>query len=401
MRERRASMLALALCIFTLRAGLPPSPAKAQTVAQALDGFPSGENWFGEGFAYDITDTRACWELLQRPVTVLNVGERETVYPWTEPGGKRVVNDEFGGCIAGSTAAVHVLGKNQDGWTLIEGMDDYDRLIRGYVKTKLLKTVTPNKKYGVIIDKLTQRLYVFIDGELFSSCAVSTGLAEDGKAFNETAAGEYLLSSWVGPFENEGMVCEMAIRFNNGDLMHQVPYMLLGDGTKRFSNHESLLGQKASHGCVRVARWPNDDGLCIKWLWNNLKRNTKVVIWDDDGRTLPYPAGDTALYYNPSGGSRYHLSANCAGVKPEYRPLSEFFYAELEQEPYRKLEPCDFCTPVKRKAWIDAFNHSRGLGDPQGAFAAGEEPTADWDPSWDDQGGAEVQSVEVVIIPSE
>jgi len=153
----------------------------------------------------------------------------------------------------------------------------------------------------------------------------------------------------------------MALRFNNGDLFHQVPYMLLGDGTKRFSNYESLLGTKASHGCIRVPRYANDDGLAIKWLWDNLKRNTKVVIWDDDGRRYPYPDSQLALYHNPSGGSRYHLSANCSGVLPEYLPLEGFTYGELDTGNYAKLEPCDFCNPMRRIAWIDAFNLARGV----------------------------------------
>ena len=66
------------------------------------------------------------------------------------------------------------------------------------------KTVTPNDKYGVIIDKLTQRLYVFIDGKLWSSCSVSTGLPNDEQPYNETAAGEYLIVSWGRRFRQRG-----------------------------------------------------------------------------------------------------------------------------------------------------------------------------------------------------
>lgn len=399
MTEKKMAAGLVAVLLFV--AALCPAPiAHAKTVEEWMAGYESAQNWFGEDFAYDITDPASCWELLQRPITVLNVGEREVVYPLVEPGGKKVNNDKLGGCIAGTTAAVHVLGKDENGWTLIEGMDEYDRLIRGYVRTKLLKTVTPNKKYGIIIDKLTQRLYVFIDGEFFSSCAISTGLANDEQPFNETASGEYLVSSWVGAFENEGMICEKGLRFNNGDLMHQVPYLVLGDGTKRFSSYEAKLGTKASHGCVRVARYPNDDGLSINWLWDNLKKNTKVLIWDDDGRVYPYPAEDTPLYYNPSGGSKYHSTATCAGVKEKYYPLSPFLYSELDGDSYKKLEPCDFCTPVKRKAWIDQHNLTRGVidqDDVQTAFA----PTADLAPSQDEHGGAVVESVEVSVVPAD
>lgn len=108
----------------------------------------------GEDFAYDITDEEACWELLRRPITVLDAGQREEIYPRVTPGGEKVNDDKLGGFINGASAAVHVLGEDEDGWTLIEGLDYYNRVIRGYVKTSLLKTVTPNDKYGVIIDKL-------------------------------------------------------------------------------------------------------------------------------------------------------------------------------------------------------------------------------------------------------
>ena len=105
------------------------------------------------------------------------MSEKELVYPRVSPNGEKVVNEWMGGSINGSLAAVHVLGEDEDGWTLIEGM----RLLRpassaDMSRPALLKTVTPNNKYGIIIDKLTQRLYMFIDGKLWSSCAVSTGL---------------------------------------------------------------------------------------------------------------------------------------------------------------------------------------------------------------------------------
>ena len=38
------------------------------------------------------------------------------------------------------------------------------------------------------------------------------------------------------------------------------------DGTKSYSRWEALLGQKASHGCVRTQRRANEDGLNAQWL---------------------------------------------------------------------------------------------------------------------------------------
>lgn len=280
--------------------GLPRASAK--TVEEWLEGFETGETWFGEDFAYDITDEEACWELLQRPITVLDAGQREEIYPRVTPGGEKVNDDKLGGFINGASAAVHVLGEDEDGWTLIEGLDYYNRVIRGYVKTSLLKTVTPNDKYGVIIDKLTQRLYVFIDGKLWSSCSVSTGLPNDEQPYNETAAGEYLIVSWVGDFDSEGMICGMALRFNGGDMIHEVPHVLNADGTKSYSRWEALLGQKASHGCVRTQRRANEDGLNAQWLWDNLKRNTKVLVWDDQGPQNALPGRRFGIVLQPGGG---------------------------------------------------------------------------------------------------
>ncbi len=363
----RWKKIGCALLVLMLVVGGSLAAASAKTLTEWLAGFDSGENWFGLDYAFDITDTAACWKLLQQPITVLNVGEKEVVYPLVEPGGKKVNDDPLGGSIAGTTAAVHVLGKNEDGWTLIEGLDEYDRLIRGYVRTRLLKTVTPNNKFGLIIDKLTQQMYVFVGGELFSQCGISTGLPTDETPFNETASGEYLISSWVGAFENESLICDLALRFNNGDLLHEVPYMLLGDGTKRYSTYEGNLGEKASHGCVRVTRFATPEGLDQRWLWDNLKKNTKVVIWDDDGRRYPYADVMTPLYYNADGGKYYHAYDNCSGVKPEYIPMAGFLYLQLDEPGYDELEPCPFCVPVKSMRWADAFNAKRGYlpEDPQ------------------------------------
>lgn len=326
-----------------------------------LAGFEGGSMWFGEDFHYDITNEEACWELLQKPITVLDAEEKEAIYPLDAPNGEPVLNQWQGGFINGATAAVHVLGEDEDGWTLIEGVDYYNRVIRGYVRTKLLKTVTPNEKYGVIIDKLTQRLYVFIDGKLWDSCLISTGLPNDEQPYNETAAGEYMICSWVGDFDSEGMVCATALRFNGGDMIHEVPHNVRADGTKSYRRWEALLGQKASHGCVRTQRIETEKGLNARWLWDNLKKGTKVVIWDDGGRKMPYPDDEKLLFYNENGGSYYHLDQYCSSVKDKYLPLAEFAYGRLDSGEFLSLSACATCAPPRRKSQIAAENLKRGV----------------------------------------
>jgi len=370
-----AAILCAVMCIVA-----SPRTAMGKTVAEWLEGYDTGAIWFGEDFAYDITDEEACWELLMRPIVVLDAGQTEAIAPRKTPGGEKVNTDKLGGTINGASAAVHVLGEDEDGWTLIEGVDYYNRIIRGYVKTSLLKTVTPSNEMGIIIDKLTQQMYVFVDGKLFSSCAVSTGLANDEQPYNETAAGEYLMVSRVGDFDSEGMICARAIRFNGGDMIHEVPYTVLADGTKRYSKWEALLGSKASHGCIRTARIANEDGLNEKWVWDHYKYGTKVVIWDDYGRSMPYPEDSLKLYYNPNGGSYYHAIEDCTSVRERYLPLTAFTYGELDTAPFSKLESCSACSPVKRKAVIDEENAARGVetpNKPEGTTVPTETPASD------------------------
>ncbi|MDD2649013.1 MAG: hypothetical protein PHI27_02095 [Eubacteriales bacterium] len=53
---------------------------------------------------------------------------------------------------------------------------------------------------------------------------------------------------------------------------------------------------------------------------------------------------NTLLYYNPDGGSYYHVDANCSSVGTKYRPLTgTITYSQLSGEPYNKLKPCKEC----------------------------------------------------------
>lgn len=57
----------------------------------------------------------------------------------------------------------------------------------------------------------------------------------------------------------------------------------------------------------------------------------------------PVPDPSTKLYYNPNGGSKYHLDPNCSTVAEKYLPLTAFPYSELGNAPYNKLTPCLKC----------------------------------------------------------
>lgn len=311
---------------------------------------------------YDPEDQAVIWGIMMQPVTVLDVGPKEHVYPLVSPAANpKDAAANITGQLHGSTQGVHVIEHLENGWSLIEAYanDGYNapakvirnytgKLIHGYVKTDKLKTVVPNEKIGILIDKLTQRLYVFQDGKMTGELLVSTGYPTKNQPYTETPAGEFLTDSWVGEFVNGNMFCDMAIRINGGVLLHEVPYKARADGGRDYSAFVQYLGQKASHGCVRIQKDRNAEGMNMEWLWNNLKRNAKVLIWDDQGRSLPPPDPALPVYYNPNNGKNYHLKQNCPGVKDRFLPLTEFMYGELNMAPYDQLTPCSTCKPPER-----------------------------------------------------
>lgn len=53
---------------------------------------------------------------------------------------------------------------------------------------------------------------------------------------------------------------------------------------------------------------------------------------------------DTIFYYNPDGGSKYHVDRNCPSTSPKFLPFSgSFTRKEKDQEPYSELMPCNVC----------------------------------------------------------
>ena len=65
--------------------------------------------------------------------------------------------------------------------------------------------------------------------------------------------------------------------------------------------------------------------------------------------TTPPVNGKTVLYYNPDGGSKYHLDQNCQSTNQRYLPLKgQFTYDQLNDSKYSKLQPCNVCdAPVR------------------------------------------------------
>ncbi len=51
----------------------------------------------------------------------------------------------------------------------------------------------------------------------------------------------------------------------------------------------------------------------------------------------------TLLYYNPNGGSKYHLDPDCTEVHAKYKPMASFYFSQVLEEPYKELYACNVC----------------------------------------------------------
>ncbi len=347
-----------------------PLMAAAQE-AGALYPTPGTVRLTGTGYwetPMDIRDEKAVWDMLMAPVTVVKGNQKTQQVLYSEP-------DESSapvGDVTRDSQGLHVLETRDDGWSLVETYSSsffdskikaWNQLVKGYIRTSMLETVQPKGKYGLVVDKLTQRLYIFEDGALYDVLAISTGLPNEKQPYNETRSGEFLLVSPMGGFEVEGLNAAMGLRFNFGDVLHEVPHLVRG-GEKRYEKFEAVLGQRASHGCIRVQRKRTPKGTNMTWVWNAMRRrmDTKLVIWEDvPGRQMAHVDPQTPLYYNANGGQNYHMAPKCYGVRDKFLPMAEFTYGELEQEPHLSLTSCPYCFPPLRVAEIDAVNAAHKL----------------------------------------
>ena len=313
----------------------------------------------------DITDVDAVWRMLQTPSTVLDTGEKNAqriqVVLRAEPNSK----SSGVGVVTCISQGVRVLEPGAE-WTKIECYSSsfhdsrvkaWNSLVQGWVPTAYLKKVTPDPHIGYVADKLTQRLYVFVDGELYDTLLISTGLANADQPYNETRSGEFFLQvPAMGGFYSGNLFCAYGLRFNSGDAMHQVPYVETADGFEDFSTTEYRLGTRASHGCIRVQRKQTPKGTNMKWVWDHKANNIKFVIWEDwQGRQILPPSDGTVLYYNPNGGSLYHTAETCYSAR-EGITFSPFTYGQLEEEGFRRLKRCTYCTPPLRLSEIAEIN---------------------------------------------
>ncbi len=333
-----------------------------------LSGVDCGETMSFWNLPMDIREEEKIWQVLTSPVTVLSGNERHQYRVRREADENCT---EYTGEVTCESQGVQVL-ETAGEWTRIlaysssvEGsrVGVFSKCFTGYVETSLLKEKEVSQEIGLVVDKLQQRLYVFRNGHLFSTLLCSTGYARADTPFHETPAGEYLAISHTGGFWAGNLFCDMGIRINDGILLHEVPCTIEeaedGSQVRHYERCEYYLGEKASHGCIRIQKERTPQGVNMKWLWENMPRSgnrAKVIIWDDSDRTLVPASDDWPLYYNPDNGRQYHSDPYCSLVNQKFLPLTGFTYGELEEGRYASLSVCPGCSPEARAAEVEVMN---------------------------------------------
>ena len=234
----------------------------------------------------DGADDAAIWQLMTAPATVVDIKStaHQTVLARPDSSAKAL------GTLHGTTQTVEVMEVRDDGWCRIGAWNHEDgTYMEGYVPTARLKVVQPQTRYGLLLDKRTQTLTVFREGERMGQMRVSTGLAEKNKLYQETAAGSFLTGEHMADFSNAGYSYDYVIRYDGGNLLHQAGWRRKA-GKEDFSLQAAELGQKASHACVRMEPCTGDGELTAYWIFTHIPANTRLIILDDPDQRVTQAA---------------------------------------------------------------------------------------------------------------
>lgn len=233
------------------------------------------------GLTADASDAEI-WAALTRTMVSVNVGESESAYIYdSTSGGKKL------GSVSGLSQGLNLIEDLPNGWSVVEAYRNEDgAFVRGYIRTKTLRTVEPSAMYGLVVDKASQTLIVYKNGERIGSCAVSTGLPTAKYLHRETPAGEFITVTRRGTIENSGGYSKYTVRISGNYHLCEIP--TTKKNGKDFSLMEDELGQKASRGNICIAHDESSDGgINAEWIWDltDSNKKVKVLVFDDKDRS--------------------------------------------------------------------------------------------------------------------
>ena len=223
------------------------------------------------------------WEIMMKPSVVINAKGSALRFPLRKSPDQR---SAVAGLLCCATQGLEVL-EIQGDWARVRAADySTGRLAEGWYPLSELTVCAPAPHYAVLVDKRAQTLTVWQDGKPFATVPVSTGLATPARPERETSPGAFLTDVHYSPdFAQDGMRYDYPLRYQGGNIIHSTGFVRIPHAAysvKDYSKNLPLLGQKASHGCVRVSPFASADcPVSSYWLWTHLPYHTRVIILDD------------------------------------------------------------------------------------------------------------------------
>ena len=228
-------------------------------------------------------DDATVWAAMMQPSVVVKLSkatDHQTVYEQPSRTSKAL------GTVHGQTQAVEVLALREDGWAEVAAWNhETGSRMRGYVPQQVLQTVRPNTICGILVDKASQTMSVYVRGEKIGTVPISTGQPTAARMYRETPAGAFLTCDRLMAFSENDYRYYYPIRYDGGNLLHQIGYQEKR-GTKSYADQTNKLGSKASHGCIRIPRERGNGGLNAYWLWTHIPYHTRVLILDDPAERI-------------------------------------------------------------------------------------------------------------------
>ena len=221
------------------------------------------------------------WNLMMQPSVVVDIDffKHQDVYEKPDEGSRSL------GTLHGQTQGLKVIAK-EGKWAKIGAWNHEEaEYVEGWVPLAKLKVETPHPKYGILIDKQMQTMWIYEEGKVIDRLLVSTGRAAKNSLYQETSAGCFLTGYHRVNFSMNGKKYDYVIQYDGGNLLHQTPYDW-GQHKKDFTLGRGYLGAKASHACIRIQPEPGEGGLNAYWIFTHIPYHTRVIILDDpDERT--------------------------------------------------------------------------------------------------------------------
>ena len=223
------------------------------------------------------------WEIMMKPSVVVNATGSSSRFVLRESPTNR---SAAVGLVCCATQGLEVLAIEGD-WAQVRAGNYSDgHFITGWYPVKGLTVVTPAPHYAVLVDKRSQTLTVYHDGVPLGTVPVSTGLPTEKKPQRETSPGAFLTDiHFSRDFAQDGARYDYPMRYQGGNIIHSTGYARIPHAAysvKDYSKNLPRLGQKASHGCVRVSPFTTPDcEINSYWLWTHLPFHTRVIILDD------------------------------------------------------------------------------------------------------------------------